>query len=173
MNYQNGKIYKITNCIDNDGYIGSTCQTLSKRWYEHKCRMVNINKNHFLIYQHMLELGRDKFCISLIEDYPCNNRTELLCREGQFIRELSTLNTVIEGRTKREWIKDNKERVAEKQKEYREKNREQMNKTQKKCRETNKEKSGDSLPQVSAIQKQIKINQLLGFSIKLKASAQG
>ena len=36
MDYGNGKIYKIVNTIDNDIYIGSTCQPLSKRMAWHR-----------------------------------------------------------------------------------------------------------------------------------------
>jgi predicted GIY-YIG superfamily endonuclease len=36
MRYDNGKIYRITNNIDNMIYIGSTCLPLRKRLYSHK-----------------------------------------------------------------------------------------------------------------------------------------
>ena len=36
MRYDNGKIYRITNNIDNMIYIGSTCLPLRKRLYCHK-----------------------------------------------------------------------------------------------------------------------------------------
>lgn len=140
MDYQNGKIYKITNCIDDEVYVGSTCQSLSKRFSKHKISSYSNTKNHTYFYQYVNKLGFDRFCITLIEDYPCNNRTELRAREGVFIREQGTLNTIIEGRTKREWIKDNKELIAEKQKEYREKNKEQMKEIYKKYVIENKDK---------------------------------
>ena len=108
MNYQNGKIYKITNCIDDEVYVGSTCAPLSKRLSKH---ISDINsKTAFMpLYQHIKKLGKDKFCISLIEDYPCSNKTELNCREGVFIREQGTLNKNIAGRTHKEWVEENSE----------------------------------------------------------------
>ena len=33
MDYNNGKIYSIRNTIDNDVYVGSTTQPLSKRFF--------------------------------------------------------------------------------------------------------------------------------------------
>ena len=36
MEYKNGKIYSIRNSIDDDVYIGSTTQPLSKRFFWHK-----------------------------------------------------------------------------------------------------------------------------------------
>ena len=32
--YQNGKVYKLVNCVDDKIYIGSTCARLSKRFYD-------------------------------------------------------------------------------------------------------------------------------------------
>jgi len=149
MDYQNGKIYKITNCIDNEVYIGSTSSTLTKRWYEHKkqCK----HGIPFKIYQYMTNIGIDKFSISLVENYPCTNKTELLRREGEFIKEQGTLNDNIAGRSHKEWYQDNKEWYIEKQKkyyennkeklaEYRENNKEKKAKTNKVWRENNKEK---------------------------------
>jgi len=138
MDYQNGKIYKITNCIDDEVYIGSTCTTLSKRWYEHKRK---INSKPYKIYQHINDLGFDKFSISLVENYPCTNKSELLRREGELIREHGTLNSKIEGRTRDEWNKDknynkpeydktyrniHKEKLVEKAKEYYQKNKDRF-----------------------------------------------
>ena len=34
--YTNGKIYQITNNLNDMIYIGSTCLPLRKRWYNHK-----------------------------------------------------------------------------------------------------------------------------------------
>jgi group I intron endonuclease len=110
MDYQNGKIYKITNCIDDEVYVGSTCQSLSRRFSKHK-DMSRCRPN-YKIYQHFNKLGIDKFCISLIEDYPCNNKTELRCREGVFIKEQGTLNSQIECQTAKEYREENKEKIA-------------------------------------------------------------
>jgi len=139
MDYQNGKIYKITNCIDNEVYIGSTTQSLVKRFSWHKNRITNERFKNTKVYKHINDLGFDKFCISLIEDYPCTNKTELRRREGELIREHGTLNTDIAGRTREEWNEENKEKRSETKKEYRENNKEKIAIQKKEYYENNKE----------------------------------
>jgi len=139
MDYKNGKIYKITNCIDDYVYIGSTCQSLTKRFSWHKNRMNTEVSKNTKIYKHINDLGFDKFSISLVEIYPCTNKTELRCREGVLIREQGTLNINIAGRTKEDFNKEypdynknycknyyetHKEELLERQKVYIEKNKE-------------------------------------------------
>ena len=46
MRYDNGKIYRITNNIDNMIYIGSTCLPLRKRLYCHKKEQHSKGKNY-------------------------------------------------------------------------------------------------------------------------------
>jgi hypothetical protein len=141
MDYQNGKIYKITNCIDDEVYIGSTCQPLTKRWYGHKQDSDNrLSK----INQYMKELGFDKFSISLVENYPCTNKTELRRREGEFIKEQGTLNDRIAGRTDKEWYEDNKETMLEYHKEYRKNNKEKIKEYMKEYYEDNKEQAAEN-----------------------------
>jgi len=136
--YQNGKIYKITNCIDDEVYVGSTTQSLTRRFNDH---ISSINyKPRRTLYIHMKKLGKDKFCISLIENYPCTNRTELLCREGQLIREFGTINCQIAGRTDVEYAEDNKERLIEYRKEYYKSNNERIRKNVDEYRCKNKDK---------------------------------
>ena len=107
--YQNGKIYVIRNSIDNEIYIGSSCQALSKRFQKHKDSLTTYKKDRKL-YSKMIELGIDKFYIELIEEYPCDNVEQLRRREGEIIRELKpVLNKQIAGRTLAEWQEDNKE----------------------------------------------------------------
>ena len=36
---KNGKIYKVVNDLSDDFYVGSTCTTLAKRKWKHKCHM--------------------------------------------------------------------------------------------------------------------------------------
>jgi hypothetical protein len=139
VNYQNGKIYKITNCIDNEVYIGSTAQILSKRWWTHKTHSKIYT--HLLLYQHMNKLGIDKFSISLVENYPCTNKNELLIKEGKFIREQGTLNTQIQGRTCKEYHEDNKDRIKIKHKEWLINNQESIKIYAKQHRENNLERS--------------------------------
>jgi hypothetical protein len=136
MDYQNGKIYKITNCIDNEVYIGSTCSPLTKRWHQHKNRINSESYKNTKFYKYIIDLGFDKFSISLVENYPCTNKTELRRREGELIREQGTLNTQIEGRTRQEYYENNKEKFIE----YYQENKEYYQEQKKEYRENNKEK---------------------------------
>ena len=121
----NGRIYIIRNCLDDDTYIGSTTQQLSKRFYDHKVNSQDTNKKCPL-YNKIRELGQDKFYIELIEKYPCETKEELRRREGELIREKATLNKIVAGRNRREYVDDNKERINKYQREYKQKNAEEI-----------------------------------------------
>ena len=64
--YKNGKIYCIRNNIDDDIYIGSTTQSLSKRLAKHRADSMNKKTMHIKLYVKMHEHGLDKFYIELI-----------------------------------------------------------------------------------------------------------
>ena len=83
------------------------------------------HKNRTL-YQHMSEIGVDKFYIELIEEYPCNNIEQLLKREGFYIRQMGTLNKIVSGRTKSEYRSDNIDHIITRDKEYREINKDKI-----------------------------------------------
>jgi len=118
--YENGKIYKLW-CAETDMiYIGSTTQPLYKRLHEHKNR--NKNKNNCSSCE-LFKVSND-VKIELIENYKCNNREELIKREGELIRKNKEIcvNYRIAGRTQKEYYDDNKERI----KEYQENNKERI-----------------------------------------------
>ena len=123
--YSKGKIYKIVNSETDDVYVGSTTQPLSKRFYDHK-NMLNNNKSiNRKLYTTIKQIGIEKWFIELIENFPCNSKEELNAREGFWIRQMSTLNSQIAGRTKPQYYEDNKEQLLNKQKTYRESHLEQ------------------------------------------------
>ena len=136
--YNNGKIYTIR-CTDNNNliYVGSTTQPLYKRWYEHK-QIYNKEGKQYnkLLYSKMRELGVDKFFIELYENFKCENIEQLHKKEGEIIRQIATLNKKIEGRTFKEYYKDNKEKI----KQYKEDNKEKIKENNKEYRDNNKEK---------------------------------
>jgi hypothetical protein len=140
--YQQGRIYTIR-CRTDDTliYVGSTTQSLAKRWGGHKVSS-KLN-NHFLLYK-TINNNWNEWYIELYELYPCNSKEELCRREGDIIRLIGTLNSQIAGRTQKEWVEDNKEYRKKYYKEYVETNKEKLseyNKVYKKnYRETNKEK---------------------------------
>ena len=152
--YQKGKIYRIWSQEIDNIYVGSTVEPLHKRMYRHKLDAKQYTT--YRLYQEMNRLGDYMFRIELIEDYPCNNRSELHKREGYWIRELKAkLNMRIAGRTPRERYRENieeitirqklyrdthKESIATHHKKYLEANREQLSQQRKSFREANKER---------------------------------
>ena len=124
VDYSKGIIYKITNDYNSDIYIGSTCDTLAKRFSYHNQDRKNTKKSHLPLYQLMNDIGFDRFRIELIENFPSQDKYELRQKEGQYIRQLGTLNKRIEGRTIKEYRLDNKEELKEKDKQYYLKNKE-------------------------------------------------
>ena len=120
--YKNGKIYCIRNNINDDVYVGSTTQPLSKRMAKHREDAKRENKMHRTFYSKVNEIGIENFYIELIEDYPCESLEQLRKREGHYIRKMGTLNQQIAGRTGKEWEQDNKE----KRKEYFEQNKDKI-----------------------------------------------
>ena len=97
IDYSQAKIYKITNDYNDQVYIGSTCDTLVKRFSYHKkdrTRNRNINRP---LYQLMNEIGFERFRIQLICDFPCEDKYELKQKEGEYIRTIGTLNVYIAG----------------------------------------------------------------------------
>ena len=141
VNYRNGKIYCIRSLSRPDLiYIGSTCNTLSKRFSHHK------TKNSGCSSKQMIDIG-DSY-IELIEDVPCENKNQLIRREGQLIRSMDCVNKCIAGRTRQEWENDNRDRVRELKrvymtgyaKKYEKKNREIINERKKVFYNRNKER---------------------------------
>jgi group I intron endonuclease len=122
MDYKNGRIYCIRNNIDDEVYVGSTCQPLSKRMAFHRNDATTYKKDR-KIYKHMNNIGVENFYIELLEECPCENKEQLRKREGYHIRDIGTLNSQIAGRSQGEYCIDNKEQIALKGYEYRERNR--------------------------------------------------
>ena len=69
VDYSQAKIYKITNDFNDDVYIGSTRDTLIKRFSAHKSSSNNIKKNSIALYKSINEFGFERFRIELIENY--------------------------------------------------------------------------------------------------------
>jgi hypothetical protein len=78
--YKQGKIYAIRSPSTDKYYIGSTANTLCKRFYHHK------NKSNLCSSSEIIAFG-DAY-IELIELFPCNSKMELNKREGEVQREM-------------------------------------------------------------------------------------
>ena len=141
--YTNGRIYKILNHVDDECYVGSTCQSSSKRMAEHRAAFNEPKKQHYTLYTKMKEYGIENFYIELIEAYPCENNEELRKREGHYIREFGTLNKLIAGRTQqecnREYHQTNREKKLAQMKEYHRNNREKEHTQRKEYRQNHRE----------------------------------
>ena len=152
--YKRGMIYTIR-CYSDDTmiYVGSTINTLSKRFNKHK-EECKTNKSKIKFHSLIENNDWTDWYIELYEAYPCNNKKELERREGQVIREIGTLNKIIAGRTQKEycydnakkinewrkkWVENNIEKVKEYKKKYIENNREIINKKKKEVYENNRE----------------------------------
>ena len=80
--YQNGKIYKLTSNQTDKIYVGSTIRTLNSRMVGHKTKIKcgthkNITSIELIKY--------DDCIIELIEDCPCDSKTELEKREQHYM----------------------------------------------------------------------------------------
>ena len=139
VDYSKGKIYKITNDFNNDIYVGSTCDTLVKRFSNHKKDSKKEKKQHYSLYKLMNEIGYTRFRIQLICECPCEDIYQLRQKEGEYIRQMGTLNKTIAGRTKTEYRQDNKEKLKDQCKQYFEQNRDIINEKKKEFRKEHKE----------------------------------
>ena len=115
--YENGKIYKITDVGYNKCYIGSTCESLSKRMERHRKRYKEYIKGRIekktTAIDILNEFGIENCTIQLIENYPCQSKEELFKREGEHIKATECVNRQIAGRTQQEWKLDNPEQARE------------------------------------------------------------
>ncbi len=126
--YNNGKIYKIIDNTNNNIYIGSTIQDLNKRLNHHKCCYNKKNNNSVNII-----IKNNDYKIELIENYSCNNKKELLEREGHYIRNTEyCINKVQPGIDRKETIKKSNEKRKEEIKNWHYENKEKVKEYKKK-----------------------------------------
>ena len=138
--YSRAKIYKITNTFDNYIYVGSTTDTLRSRFWKHTHEQRH-SRSGSKLHTKMRELGNACFQIELIEEYPCETKQQLREREGEWIKNIGTLNETISGRTAQAYYEENKETFLERSKQWREQNTEKKKEYDKNYRENQKEKA--------------------------------
>ena len=127
VDYQEGKIYKIYNTINDDIYVGSTTQKLCERMRHHRCSVNYGRYINYNIYKAFREHGVENFYIELIEKCPCHDKEELRKKEGEYIRELRpSLNMKIAGRTCKDYYNEHKDYFSQLSKTYRENNKERV-----------------------------------------------
>jgi len=98
-----GKIYKITNKVNNMSYIGQTRYTLEFRWKQHQHK-----KDNTYFHNAIHKYGVENFTIELLEE--CEVK-DLDCREIFYIAKFNTFengyNLTIGGDGRRKIISDN------------------------------------------------------------------
>lgn len=77
-------VYKITNTITGDFYIGSS-KNVKRRWAKHKCQTTWNEHPNSLLYKDMQKYGVDKFSFEIIEEVEVDSLKE---KEQQFIETL-------------------------------------------------------------------------------------
>ena len=78
-------IYKITNTVTGDFYIGSS-KNIKKRWADHKCQSTWKNNPNNPLYQDMRKYGTDKFDFQVIVEV---EESFLKEKEQKFIETLN------------------------------------------------------------------------------------
>ena len=134
--YNNSCIYKIWK--DTFIYIGSTCN-FNQRMRQHKtsCNNIKSKSYNYKIYQTIrLHGGWNLFEKVVIKNIYCENRKELREIEGEFIKNIGTMNCQISGRTTKKYYEDNRDKIKHKSKQYYENNRDKI----KQWREDNRDK---------------------------------
>ena len=84
-------IYKITNTITGDFYIGSS-KDVKKRWKDHKCQSTWNEYPNKQLYQDMQKYGLENFVFEILEEVEIDKLKE---KEQQFIETLKpTYNNI-------------------------------------------------------------------------------
>jgi len=111
--YANAKIYTIRSHQTDKYYIGSTCESLSKRLYLHRSNKKKFENGTYNYVSSNDILQYDDNYIELLELFPCSSKIELTMREGQLIRlhKNNLVNIRIDGRTLKEHYNDNIEAI--------------------------------------------------------------
>ena len=85
VDYKKGKVYEIVCRKTGERYIGSTSQPLSKRLAVHRMMTGGISSKPII--------ERGDYYINLLEDYPCDNREQLLKKEREWYDKGNCINT--------------------------------------------------------------------------------
>ena len=123
VNYTNGKIYKIQK-IGGEGlsYVGATtnnylCQRFEKHKYDYKRWKAGLF-NKITVFEIFDKYGIENCSITLLEPVDCKTKDELTAREAHYIRSEKCVNKKIEGRTKKQYYIDHRDKIIKKQKLY-------------------------------------------------------
>ena len=119
--YEHGKIYMITDIAMTKKYIGSTTESLKKRFERHRSKYPEYlqggadNTRSYWLFD---EFGVENCKILLIKNFPCSSKEELEREEGNVIRESDCINKKVAGRTRKEHYKDENDYICFQKKIY-------------------------------------------------------
>ena len=85
-----GRVYIITNLINDKKYVGITTRTIEERFKEH-IRSSNNEKYSFLINKSIKKYGKENFKIELVKELYSITEKELLFVESFYINKYDTL----------------------------------------------------------------------------------
>lgn len=85
----NGKIYKITNTVNGDSYIGQTINEVTDRFSQHKGGIFQAKRNHSKLQKAMIEYGVNNFSVETIEEN-IETMAELSAKETYYIVQFGT-----------------------------------------------------------------------------------
>ena len=150
-NYKNGKTYQLISDETDFIYVGSTTQQLAKRFWDHKDKAKKGLKSK--VYQTMRDIGIETFRIVLINEFPCETKEQLCAEEERCRKEINQeklLNTkrcyanvpfgLPVEEYKKEYSKENKDKIQEYQKEYIKENKDKIKEHKKEYYKENKDK---------------------------------
>jgi len=153
IDYAKTIIYKLVHkddLYDENIYTGHTTDFICrKNSHKSKCNTPTNDQYNQKKYKYIRENGGwDEWLMIEIEKYPCKDEHEAIARERVIQTEMKAkLNSVIAGRTTKEWYVDNREKQLDKQKQYYHNNRE-------KCLEKNKQYNLDNNDEITEYKKQ-------------------
>ena len=116
--YSKTCIYKLVHKddVDNENiYIGSTTDFRNRKHrHKYNCNSVKHKESEVKKYQYIRDNGGwDNWVMVEIEKYPCNDKREAETRERYWIENTDCINTIIPGRTTKEWRKQNPDKRHE------------------------------------------------------------
>ena len=121
-------VYKITNTITGDFYIGSS-KNIKRRWAEHKCQYTWKKFPNNQLYKDMKKYGLDKFVFEILAEVEADSLKET---EQEFIEKLKPAYNQMNAKG---W---NIIRYKEHDKVYREEHKNEMKEYMKKYQKTEK-----------------------------------
>ena len=124
INTYQGKVYALKSHQTPNIYVGSTTGSISTRLICHRSsHKLYKNTKHLSSF----ELLQHNDCyIEIIEELPNCTKEQLKKREGYWMKQMHSINSVVAGQSKKEWTTLNRASVSTKNKEYYNNNKEKI-----------------------------------------------